>query len=400
MRIFSFLHPLHRRRFRGRAAALSLIYTFSFLWSLSIALPLYIQSSYLEQFVSVDVVGLYLTTATAVTLVAILFFPRFITRFGNYPVALVLVAVLAVASFALSRAYSPLTALIFFVAHYLTWNLIVITNDVFLEHVSDADHAGRIRTTFLTIFNLGIMLAPLIMGYLSEGENYRLVYVVSGMLLIPALFLLMAQKRYVRGRQEYNNRSLRELLPVFQENRNIAKIFRVAFVLRVFYSAMVLYMPIYLHQYIGFDWDVLGIMFTVMLLPFVLFELPAGNLADKYWGEQEMMVIGLLVMMACVAAVPFIASANPFLWTAVLFMSRVGAALVESMQDVYFFKIVSRSDMDLLDLFRDIGPATWLVGGLGASLLLAVTSLPMLFLVLALVIFAGLRPALTLVDTK
>lgn len=400
MRIFSFVPMLHRRRFRGRTAALSLIYSFSFLWALSISLPLYMQSSYIEQFVGVEMVGWYLTIATVITLVSILFFPRLVTRFGNYPVALVLVAILAMAAFALSQVTSPLMLLVFFVVHYLAWNLILISNDVFLEHVSDADHAGRIRTTFLTIFNLGLMLAPLIMGYLSKGENYQLVYVVSGILLIPALFLLMAQRRFVRGRQEYNNRPLHELIPVFRGNKNIAKVFSVAFVLRLFYGVMALYLPIYLHQHIGFSWDTLGVMFTIMLLPFVLFELPAGSLADKYWGEKEMMVIGLLIMMGCMLAIPFITTANPFLWTALLFVSRVGAALVEAMQDVYFFKIVGRKDVDLLDLFRDIGPAGLLAAGMIASVLLLFLPLATIFFVLAFIIFLGLRPALTLVDTK
>lgn len=400
MRIFSFLHPLHRRRFRGRAAALSLIYLFSFFWSLAIALPLYIQSSYLEQFVAVDAVGLYVTAATAITLVAILFFPRLITRFGNYPVALVLVTVLAASSFLLSQGGNPWWVLVSFVVHYLAWNLIVITNDVFLEHVSDADHAGRIRTTFLTVFNLGIMFAPLLMGYISEGERYNLVYAVSGVLLVPALFLLMAQKQYVRGKQEYHSRSLPELLAVFRGNRNLFKVFHVAFALRLFYSIMVLYSPIYLHRYVGFDWETIGIMFTVMLLPFVLFELPAGSLADRYWGEKEMMVIGLILMIGCVGAIPFMTSADPVVWTVLLFMSRVGAALVEAMQDVYFFKIVSRRDMDVINLFRDIGPAAWLAGSLGASVLLQFIALPALFLVVAFVLFVSLRPALMLVDTK
>lgn len=400
MRIFSFLHPLHRRRFRGHTVALGLIYTFSFFWSLSIALPLYIQSSYLEQFVGVAAVGLYLVAANLITIVAILILPRAITRFGNYPVELALVALLTVSAFALSRVGGPWLALLFFVAHYVSWNLIVVTNDVFLEHVSDANHAGRIRTTFLTIFNLGVMLAPFLMGYLSKEENYGLVYAVSGLLLIPALLLLIAQNRYVRGKQEYQNRSLIELVAAVRRNRSLLNIFKVAFILRFFYCIMVLYSPLYLHDQLGFDWETIGIMFTVMLLPFVLFELPAGSLADKYWGEKEILIIGLVIMAVSVLAMPLLTSVNAVAWTALLFMSRVGAALVEAMHDVYFFKIVSRRDMDMLDLFRDIGPVAWLAGSLGASLLLLFVPLSALFYGIALIVLLGVWPAWRLVDTK
>jgi len=56
--------------------------------------------------------------------------------------------------------------------------------------------------------------------------------------------------------------------------------------------------------------------------------------------------------------------------------------------------------MDLIDLFRDLRPAGWLIGSLASVVILIFLPIPYLFLILAFVLLFGLRPALALRDTK
>jgi len=190
------------------------------------------------------------------------------------------------------------------------------------------------------------------------------------------------------------------LLSAFRRNKNLTKVFTVTYFLHFFYCIMVVYTPIYLHEYKGFDWPQIGIMFTIMLVPFVILEFPAGAIADRYWGEQEILIVGLVIMMAATGSMFFIQSSNFIVWAVILFLSRVGASLVEAMQDVYFFKIVDKQDMDLINLFRDIRPAAWLSGSLCAVIILKFFPLQYLYLFLAVFLLTALRPALTLKDTK
>ena len=81
-------------------------------------------------------------------------------------------------------------------------------------------------------------------------------------------------------------------------------------------------------------------------------------------------------------------------------MTRVGASLVESMQDVYFFKLVHKQDMDLINLFRDLRPAAWLGGSILAVIILQFFAIEYLFLFTAVVILIAVKPAMTLKDTK
>ncbi|MFH1325940.1 MAG: MFS transporter [Candidatus Falkowbacteria bacterium] len=377
-----------------------LIYAFGFLWAFSGALPSYIQSSFLGQFMDISLVSLYIALATFITLVAIFFFPRFIKRHSNYLVTIFLLFTLIISAFALGYALNKWIVLLFFILHFLSWNLIAINIDVFLENISDTAHTGRIRTTFLTIMNTAWVIAPITMGYIIGANAYWLIYFVSGIVLLPTVLILLMERKNLKDNICYKNRPLHQLLKVFKHNKNLAKIFKVSFVLRFFYCIMVLYTPIYLHEYIGFEWSQLGVMFTIMLLPFVIFQLPAGNLADRYLGEKEIMVTGLIIMMITTGSIFFIQSTSFLVWASILFMTRVGASLVEAMQDVHFFKIVNRKDMDLIDLFRDIRPAAWLFGTLSAAVLLKFLPLQYIFLVVAVVILIGLRPALSLKDSK
>jgi MFS family permease len=376
------------------------IYLLGFLWAFAGALPSYIQSSYLETFAGVHYVGLYWTLATFLTLFAIFYFPRFIKRFHNYPVAFTTLSALFVSTVVLSQSGNRWVVLFFFIVYTVSFDLIAINMDIFLKDITTMREMGRVRTAFLTATNIAWVLAPLLMGQIASGGDYTLVYLGAALALVPALLILASQRRNLKDGINYRSRRWADLWAAFRCNKNLAKIFTVTYFLHFFYCIMVVYTPIYLHQYKGFDWPQIGIMFTIMLVPFVILEFPAGTIADRYLGEQEILTLGLLIMMVATGSMFFIQSANFIVWAAVLFISRVGASLVEAMQDVYFFKIVDKQDMDLIDLFRDVRPAAWLSGSLFAVVVLEFFPLQYLYLFLAVFLMVALRPALILKDTK
>ena len=377
-----------------------IIYSFAFLWTLSGSLTTYIQSSFLEQFVSVQMVGVYTGIATLSTLIVIFFFSSIIKKFSNYWVTVWLMVFLIVSVLALSFLHGPLLILFFFVLNFLSWNLISVTVDVFLTNISDTKKTGVIRTTFFTIVNIAWLISPFLMGVIANGDRYSLVYLSTITVLVPAFVLLMFSRKSLRDHTKYESRHLHQLLSVFKDNKNFAKIFQVTFILRFFYYMMVVYMPIYLHSNIGFDWEQIGAIFTIMLIPFVIFEMPAGQLADKYLGEKEILVLGLIIMVSSTGAIFFIQSASFLVWSAILFMTRVGASLVDAMQDVYFFKLVNKHDMDLINLFRDLRPAAWLTSSVLAVVILQFFTVEYLFLFTAIIILLAVRPAMTIKDTK
>ena len=377
-----------------------LIYVFAFFWALSGALVSYIQSSFLGQFSPTEYVGLYIAAATLISLLAIWYLPRFIRTYSNYQISFVLIIILAASYFLLSQTNNAWLVLIFFVINFLAVALLGINIDIFLEDISVDIRTGRIRTRFMTIVNVAWVLAPLGMGNITGLDAYANVYFWSGIVLLPAILLLFWQRRLLQDKVEYKSRQFGRLKEIFFRNRNLRNIFLTHFVLRFFYCWMVLYTPLYLHEQIGFSWQQIGIIFTIMLLPFVIFEIPAGILADRYLGEKEILIAGFLIMAGATAAIFFLTSASVAVWAAVLFTTRVGASLVEAMQESYFFKIFDKQDIDIISIFRNLSSLSWLAGSLAAVALLIFLPLEYIFLILAAVLLYAVYPSAKLEDTK
>jgi len=174
----------------------------------------------------------------------------------------------------------------------------------------------------------------------------------------------------------------------------------VKFFLSFFYAWMTIYTPIYLYRSMGFDWKIIGVIFTIMLTPFVLFELPLGKLADKKLGEKEILNCGIIIISISTMVLSFLTSHAFWIWGLVLFATRVGASAVEIASESYFFKHINAQDSEIISIFRIISPLAYSVAPLMASLALIIIDIRFLFLTLGIFMLLGLKYSLTLKDTR
>ncbi|HEX9664824.1 MAG TPA: MFS transporter, partial [Patescibacteria group bacterium] len=181
------------------------------------------------------------------------------------------------------------------------------------------------------------------------------------------------------------------------KRKSLKSIFYISFLLQFFYSWMVIYTPLYLRS-LDFSWELIGQIFTVMLLPFVFFQFPVGYLADRYFGEKEMLTLGLVIMSLATVGLFFIST--PLAIGAVLFLTRVGASTVEILRDSYFYKQINAAEIDLIDYFRNTGPLAYIISPLIATGLLLFLPMSALFIILGLFCLTGLIFSLTMPDTK
>lgn len=141
-------------------------------------------------------------------------------------------------------------------------------------------------------------------------------------------------------------------------------------------------------------------MFTIMLLPFVLFEIPLGTLSDKFIGEKEIIIFGFIVSAGATAIIPFIGIPDFLVWTTVLFITRIGASFTEIGTESFFFKHVKGEDAGMISLFRATRPLAYVVAPAVATVTLSLTSFGHAYLVLSAVVMCGALTALVLKDTK
>lgn len=382
---------------KQQRSLLQVLLTSGLIASLSTALISYINSSFLETIIPKEFVGMMFSVAYFVTFIAIQNYARIIQKFSNHKVVLTVFGVQIASLLLLAWNGHPWVSLLAFITLIVGFNVSVINYDIFLEQVSNVKNEGRIRGMFWTAANLGFLLGPFLSGILSGRYGFSAAYLISAIILVPAWLMIFFAYRNEKRIHFKPHHKLLATLKRVHKNPDLRGIYLVATALFFFYSWMVIYTPIYLLES-GFTWEQLGSMFTVMLIPFVLIEYPAGWLADRYFGETEMLTLGFIIMGIAVLA---LLQASTF-WGVmlVLFCSRIGAALIEIMRDVYFYKKVNEDDLDLIDLFRNMRSVAYIVGPVLASLILGLGyGLSSIFLVLAIIMFAMTIVPFTIKDT-
>jgi MFS family permease len=150
----------------------------------------------------------------------------------------------------------------------------------------------------------------------------------------------------------------------------------------------------------GFGWQDIGIILVIMLLPFPLIQYPLGRLADRKYGEKEIMLAGLALMGISTICLAFITTPNIALWAIGLFITRVGAAAAEVMMETYFFKTVSPRDSAALGVFRITRPLSYFIAPLVAIIGLMFVSNAYMFAVIGVMCLFALIPTMTIRDTN
>lgn len=378
---------------------LAILYLMAFFLALAGALPAYIQSSFIESYVGVSAVNWFFIAANLVSLFAILFFPLIIKKYGNY-LSTGLVSVLFLLSLAgLGLNTKPLFIFLFFILMQVSINLIWINMDIFVKEFSKTADTGKIRGIYFTIINLAWIVSPSISGWIISLSDYYAVFLSSALVLFPFLLIFSIFGRKIYSRPKYKTNVLKSFKSMFK-NKDLSSVFWLATLLNVFFSVAVITIPIYLNHYLGFSWSEIGLAFSIMLIPFLIVEIPAGFIADKYLGEKEMFALGFFIIIACLTVSMLTNSTNIWLWTIILFTGRVGAALVEAMRESYFFKKVSSRDVDKINIFRAALPLGYLIGSLLTIVSLIFWPINYVFLIAAIFICSAFPFILNMKDTK
>jgi MFS family permease len=379
---------------------LGILYGLGVLLAVSSALPAYVQSNFLGEFISIQSIGYLLIIANATSLVSILLFPGIIKTLTNQLTTKIVLAVYGLSLLGLATANHSLLAISSVIIFIVSSNLIWINMDILIESLSKNTSTGRTRTIYFTFINAGWIFSPLVSSYFITKGGYSLVFLAAAILILPILVVFNQQSHHAQPDIKYDRKALWPVIVRMCKDKNRRSIFIISMLLQLFYSSAVIYIPFYLLNTLGMDYKVLGPIFSLMLLPFLIIEIPAGIMADKYWGEKEMLIAGLLIISGSLFFFYYINTPTVWLWALVLFFSRIGAALVEAMRESYFFKIVDAKDLIDINLFRTAGPMGYIVASALAIIILRFFPLNYLFLFLSIVMLAGLTFAMTLRDTK
>lgn len=376
-----------------------IFFLFIALFTLHITPATYINANFLNQFFDFKYVGFVYILASIATIFTVLGLRDKLRRFGNYKVFTFAFIFEIIVLTMLILSQSALVAVISIIGLFVSYAVAFICLDIFLEKYTPNDNTGKIRGYYLTAINTSLILGPFIASILLANNNFKNVYVFMIFLIFPIIFL--AQELFKKFEDDpYDQIKIVSGFKKLRKNQDIYSAIMSSFILQFFYAWMIIYMPIYLTQEIGFSLSEMGLIVAIALVPFVLLQTTAGRLADEKYGQKEMLIIGFIVLSFFTAMISFIDTNNISIWIAVLFMTRVGASMIEIMTETHIFKRIDGGDINTISIFRILSPAALIMGSLVGSFFLQIISFNMIFLILAGITLYGLRYAFAITDTK
>jgi MFS family permease len=376
-----------------------IIYLAGFLFAFPLALTSYISSSFLSGYINESYVGIIYIVASVITIWGMAEMPKVLTRWGDRKTTLYFSILTLVALLVLAFGNKSFLIIGAFILFFIASTIVGTTLDIFLEDFSTETLVGRFRGFYISVIYVAWVISEMISGSVIDKSSLRGIYLLSAlfMLLIIVVFTLFLSDY---KDPKYEKEPVSKTIQYFLKNKHASRIYFVNFILQFFYAWMIIYMPIYLHQHIGFAWDKIGLIFMIMLLPFVLLSYPLGKLSDKI-GEKKMLIFGFVIITFFTSLIPLIDGQIFLLWAGVLFATRIGAATIGVMSDSYFFKVVTKENAEATSFYRNTYPLSYIIGpAIAIPTLLLVSSFEYLFFVLVGVLLLGLFVSLRLKDVR
>lgn len=379
----------------------STIYLITFLFTLHFTPAVYILSSYLNKFFHEDVVSMLFTIAAIFTFFAFLLIRESLRKYGNTKtfIAILIFDLISLVGLIIDQHFWLIIAA--FILNYIVIALAFLNLDIFIESQTPDDEAGGTRGLFLTSLNTAFILGPLIAGLLIKEDEYWRVFVVGIFILIIVMIISIINLRGFDDPHYKRVKIFKTFKNIVWRNKPVYHAMIASFLLRIFYAWMIIYTPIYLNAHLGLSWQVIGILLAIALTPFVILEAWIGHLADEHVGERTILSIGYIITAIFTASLFFLeAGVSVWIPGALLFMTRVGASMIEVTSESYLFRHIESKNLNIISIFRILRPVAYIVGPFIGYVFLKFFEINVLFIVLAVILLYGLRYSLVMKERK
>ena len=344
-----------------------------------------------------EFVSLTYAIGSIASILALLIAPHILKRMGGYKFLLLVVGLNALTVLSFVWAQQTWIIATAFIVGFALNMLIVFSLDELLKIFSKSSGMGGARGAYLAWTNLAWILAQTAFIFTAmEGVfSFRIIYSFA-LLVMGIFFILVFLTLKNTADPKYDRIKSFKYVRSFLKNKNLHRAYGINLLLQVFFSIMVIYTPIYLSTYIGLSWGEIGIIFAIMLTPFSILPFMEGAYADKV-GERKMLMLGFFIAGIATLALFFIQSSEVWVWALALFITRIGAATIETMSDAYFFKHIQPENEEYVGVYRSAPGLAYIIGPLTAVTLFAfVPSFNFIFPVLGAVMLYGIYLASTI----
>lgn len=197
--------------------------------------------------------------------------------------------------------------------------------------------------------NIGWFIGPALGGYAAKFFGNESVFIIAGVFYCVALMIFLHQHLVVKNpalshkKHEEGIGDLFANIRLYFRNSELIKVFLVALGMYLWFYTSGIYIPLQIIS-LGFSPEVVGLVISGSMLPLLILEARVGGEA-KEGGTKKYIVDGYAILMASVLSFVLLAE-RPLLLLVAFCLINIGAALIEPLQEAYFFKVVKKPEKE------------------------------------------------------
>lgn len=387
------MHSKHLSLFGGKMRGA--LYELNFLVNLAIA----VISFYLGVFAdSIGVTGMYtglmFFMGSTISIIALTQIAPVIERLGIKRTLLLSSGLYCVSLLLIASAHSFFTLMIPYALISIGIVYTTCALDMYVsENTSHAHITGKVRGIFLAVSNISFVIGPIVGGLLIQIGGFPALYGVSAAFLIPFIAIVYERLPNIRELSHKHTHSIKSSLRKIWNNVQLREVFLAQSIYRKYSATFATYAGLYLTQVVNLSYIEIGIIFTAMLIPYVIVEVPLGKMLDSTWSEKTPAMIGFFIMAVMLTIISISGIPSIYFWVIVFFVLGIGGGMVELSIESYFFRHVSATSEEEVAAFRAVYPLAFLFGPISGSVVIYFGGYYLLFVLLAFTLVYGIYVA-------
>jgi MFS family permease len=367
-----------------------ILYAAYFFFSWAIGFTAYSNSKVIESINGRESIGVIYGLAAAITLILSTWvIPNIIKLLGNRRTIGLAIILEILSILGISYIDTPWLFGFSFILFLSTQVLISFNFDIFFEHNTKRENSAEARGLVVALQHVGRMLGPIMAAFLTVQIGLKAPYSVSLILMTSCGILLYFATLNFKDKA-YVPVSVFKSIKTIKERPAVRKSLLSILLLHIFYALMVTFVPIYLGDVKGLNPESLGLLFTIMLTPFVVLGYPIGKHIDSGASGRIMARYGLFILAITTFIFPFIETSSLIIWGSILLLSRVGAVILETAGEGIFFKAIKEEESELLGVMRDMQPIGYFIASLVSVITLMFGSVKDIFYIVGIILVLGI----------
>lgn len=296
---------------------------------------------------SVSQVGFYHAMIACVSFVTSLCSAVLFSRFSKVGIMHVSFGII-IASFILMTVANTIWHLgLFDILRAICLMIIGISLSLFVRDFAGKTSLAKDEGRYYLFANMGWFVGPVLGGVCMQFLGKESVFLLAAFLYSCAFFLFVHQhlvKKHPHLHHGKHFEPVHELLRnlwEFVKNREFRIVFLIALGLNFWWAVFYIYGPLRIAA-MDFSSTVVGAVMSASILPLILLEYGIGKRGDIV-GVKRYIICGFCMLAAFVLSFFFLEQ-----WPLILILSfvlvNIGAAFIEPLHGVYFFKAVAKKD--------------------------------------------------------